>query len=448
MTPILTNRTNCSNNYKLSFHLKRIAGVLFSLFLLTSSALAATYHIAPGANSDGDGSKSTPWPSLDIALRSGKIRGGDEILLQSGNYGFIQIAGAKFSSPVLIAAAPNAKVRVERIQVRSSKNITFRDLLVWPQNPTSDIQFLIRTSRDSPNIIFNRIDVRSAEDAGNYRRWNKSTWRARQVNGILAEGPNSEVSNSLLRGLYHAVSVKGKGSRILNNRILGYSGDGARALGDNSLVRGNIIQDCVKIDGNHDDAFMTWSLGANGKVGAGTINGLVIENNLIEEWTGRKNHPFICELQGIFLGGYLNDLVIQNNVVSVSAFHGITAYGVTRGKIVNNTLVNSRGPSKTQPWIGLWGHVDRGSTQVTVANNIAPVFKVTTLPSYNLRQFRNVVVTNPEQQLRAPFKGDYRPANGSALIDGADAQYAPARDIDGTTRTLGSSADIGAYEVQ
>ncbi len=193
---------------------------------------------------------------------------------------------------------------------------------------------------------------------------------------------------------------------------------------------------------------MTWSLGANGKVGAGTINGLVIENNLIEEWTGRKNHPFICELQGIFLGGYLNDLVIQNNVVSVSAFHGITAYGVTRGKIVNNTLVNSRGPSKTQPWIGLWGHVDRGSTQVTVANNIAPVFKVTTLPSYNLRQFRNVVVTNPEQQLRAPFKGDYRPANGSALIDGADAQYAPARDIDGTTRTLGSSADIGAYEVQ
>lgn len=448
MTLIQPSRPNSCNKSKTSSLLSLLTGALFSLLLFSSDAVAATYFVSPTAKSTGTGSQNAPWPSVAAALATGKIRGGDQILLQSGNHGFLRIKGARFSSPVLIAAAPGAKARVERIDVQSSKNITFRDLLIWPEKPTSETLFLVRTSRNSPNMEFQRLDVRSAEDAGNYRRWNKSTWLARKVNGILAEGPDSEVSNSTFMGLYHAVSVNGDRSSILNNRIVGYSGDGTRALGNYSTLRGNTIQDCVKIDENHDDAFMTWSLGANGKIGAGTIEGMVIENNLIEEWNGPRNHPFICELQGIFLGGYLNDLVIQNNVVSVSAYHGITAYGVTRGKIVNNTLVNSRGPSKTQPWIGLWGNIDRGSTQVTVANNIAPLFKVNSLPKIDIQQSRNVVLIYPQQQLRAPFKGDYRPAKGSSLIDGAKSQFAPANDIDGTTRTLGSSADIGAYEVQ
>ena len=254
------------------------------------------------------------------------------------------------------------------------------------------------------------------------------------------------ISDSDATGLYHAIGTSGRGAQLLNNRVLGYSGDGARALGDNSLVRGNSFQDCVKVDGNHDDGFMAWSLGPGKTVGQGTIKGLVIENNLIEEWTGPKNHPLICELQGIFIGGYLDDLVIRNNVVSVSAYHGITAYGVTRGLIANNTLINSRGPSRTQPWIGIWGHKDRRSRQVSVVNNIAPLFKVDAKPGSSPGQFKNAALVYPAQQLRAPYSGDYRPLPGSGLVDSGNSRLAPGEDIAGNPRPSGAGVDIGAYE--
>lgn len=427
------------------------ARILFATIVAAasiSSAYASTYFVSASASSSGTGTQVAPWPSITAALNSARIRGGDKILLQTGSYGKLLINGFNFSSEVTIAVVPKARVHFEQIEIRASKNITIRGLQVWPSRPRSGNGFLVKTSKNSPNIHFFNLDIRSVKDAGNYRKWSKSAWRSRKINGVLLQGVKNSISGSTVTGVYNAINITGNNSRIFRNVVRGFSADATRASGRNSHVIDNQIRDCVKIDGNHDDGFQTWTKGKDGKVHGGTNSGLVLEGNLIEEWTGAKNHPLRCHLQGIFIGGFQDDLVIRNNVVSVSAFHGITAYGVTRGIIVNNTLVNSIAPSRKQPWIGIWGHKNRGSRQMTIANNVAPVFKINSQPKLNLQQFRNVVLINPAQQLRAPFNGDYRPVAGSLLIDAGNLDLAPATDIDGTPRTLGSSVDIGAYEVQ
>ncbi len=414
----------------------------------TTIAFGATYYVSPSATAAGDGSAQSHWKSINAAFQSGKIKGGDEILLSDGEYGFLQISNRKFSAPLTIAAAPDASAHFERINITASRNITLRGLQVWPSNPTNELLVLVRTSTNSPDIVLDRLDVRSKKDLRNYQNWSKRDWFKVKVNGILAQGARNVISNSTISGTYHAMMIEGKNASMLYNQVIGFSGDASRALGDNSLVRGNRIRDCVHIDGNHADGFQTWSRGPNGKPNKGTVRGLTIQDNLIEEWTGAATNPLICNMQGIFLGGYLDDLTIENNVISVSAYHGIAAYGVTRGRIVNNTVVNSRGPSAKQPWIGVFGDKERGSRQVVVANNVAPVYKVNSNPKQNSPQLRNIVLRYPSQQLRDVFNSDYRPKPGSMLINAGNAQLAPATDIDGASRRADGLPDIGAYEAQ
>jgi Right handed beta helix region len=423
--------------------------IALSLSLLgVNAAAAATYYVSPSASAGGDGSAQSPWNSIGAAFQSGRVKGGDDLLLSDGEYGFLQIRNRKFKSPLTISAAPGAQPHFERINITASRNITLRGLQVWPNNPTNELLVLVRTSTNSPDIVLDRLDVRSKKDPRNYQNWSKRDWFKVKVNGILAQGARNVISNSTISGTYHAMMIEGKGASLLNNQVIGFSGDASRALGDNSTVRGNRIRDCVHIDNNHADGFQTWSRGANGKPNIGTVRGLTIQNNLIEEWTGAATNPLICNMQGIFLGGYLDDLTIENNVISVSAFHGIAAYGVTRGRIVNNTLVNSRGPSAKQPWIGVFADRKRGSRQVVVANNVAPVFKVNSNPKQNDRQLANIVLRYPSQQLRDVFNSDYRPKPGSMLINAGNAQLAPGTDIDGVSRRADGRPDIGAYEAQ
>ncbi len=422
--------------------------------LAPAAARAETWYAAPGKDNGnrngtaGQGSRERPFASPGAALASGRLRGGDRLLLLPGSYGALRIANQRFSSPLTIASAPGGRARFDRIEVASSRNIVFEDLDVWPDRGRNDVYYLVRSLANAPNITFRGLDVRSAPDARAYRRWSKTRWLAVKASGILAQGDGSIVENNTVTGAYHALMIEGDGARLLNNRVFGFSGDAMRALGDNSLVRGNRVQDCVAIDPNHDDGFQTWSRGPGGAVNKGTVRGLTVEENIILEWAGPSNNALTCTMQGIFMTGGFENLTVRNNVVSVSAWHGITGYGIGGGKIVNNTLVNSRGPSTQRPWIGVWGDKNRASRQVIVANNIAPKFNTNGGIDSASPRLRNVVLPYPAQQLRDPINGDFRPKPDSRLIDRANPLVAPERDVEGRARPLGKGPDIGAYEIR
>ncbi len=421
-----------------------VAGLAFS----ASGAIGGTYYLSPTAAPGGDGSMNAPWGSPDQAIQSGVLAGGDRILLLDGEYGVFQTRKWQFNTPVEITAAPGNRPHLSGIQVAESRNVVFRGLSVWPVGGTDKPLHIVRALRNSSRIVFDKLDVRSREIVSDYYSWPKQKWLSSKASGFLVESSESTVSNSNVTGVYHGIMISGEGDSILNNKVRGFGGDGMRAIGDNSVVRGNDVRDCFKIDENHDDGFQTWSTGPNGKANQGTVHNLTVEGNIIQEWTGPANHPLQCVMQGIFMGGYLDDLIIRNNVISVSAYHGITGYGITRGTIENNTLVNSRASGKNYPWIGVWGYKDRGSRQVIVANNVAPYFNVNSGGNAHDPRMHNVTLAYPAQQLRNPFGGDYRPKPGSSLIDAGTAMFAPPTDIAGTIRNKGNAPDIGAYEVQ
>jgi len=67
---------------------------------------AEYYHyVAPiGANLTGtaDGSLEHPWASVNAALDSGNITGGETLLLMDGDHGALEIRGTSFTTPVVI----------------------------------------------------------------------------------------------------------------------------------------------------------------------------------------------------------------------------------------------------------------------------------------------------------------------------------------------------------
>ena len=103
-------------------------------------------------------------------------------------------------------------------------------------------------------------------------------------------------------------------------------------------------KNCVVTDANHDDGIQGF------KPGGGTISGLVIDRNTILEWTAAPDHPLRCALQGMFLSDAIyENLVVSNNLVSTSQYHGITLSGGRNAKIVNNTVVNAKGVTGSTP---------------------------------------------------------------------------------------------------
>ena len=431
---------------------KLLSGMIFNLlficvFLASSLAAAgAEFHVAPDGSAQARGSQGDPFPSAEAALASGQLRGGDRLIFHGGEYGALRIRGARFQKPLTLAAAKGEKVHFEMIEVGNSRNLILEGFQVWPTKPgAQELPYVVRVLKNAPDITLRRLDVRSSPDATGYRDWPKARWLALRVDGIFAEGPRNIVEDSIVIGAYRGLIISGQGAKLLRNRVYGFAGDAMRALGDNSLVSGNRVRDCVKIDNNHDDGFQTFSRGPDGKANTGVVRRLRVENNIIREWVGPRT-PLSCKMQGIFMGGLLEDLTVMNNVIMVSSYNGITGFGITRGRIVNNTVINSLGPSREQPWIAVRGHKLGGSSQVIIANNAATRFQGN-MPA-DLRGFGNILLPYPARELRAPFAGDFRPRPGSALIDAGRPEFAPRTDIEGTRRPLGRAPDAGAYEVR
>ena len=422
--------------------------IFFLCLAMATQAGAAEYFVDPAGPQNGSGSRESPFASIKLALASNQITDGDQLTLLGGEYGAVLVKGAIFDSTVQIVASPGERVHFEALMVKNSSNVYFSGILVWPSNPEPSEGSMVETAGNASSIVFDNMDIRSAEGAGQYRSWGVATWLAVKRRAVLLRGTRNTIKNSQVTGAFIGISAIGDFALISGNRISGFSGDALRALGDYSLVTGNYVEDCIKINKNHDDGFQSWSRGPNGKTGRGTVRGLTIENNVILEWNGTDSHPLRCTLQGIGLfDGLFESLTIQNNVVSVTAYHGISVAGGRDSRIVNNTVINATGVSDRQPWISVAAHKNGSPSQrVVVANNAAMAFRMP--PEISATATGNFTMSNPTRVLNDPFGNDFRPRPGGALDGRGSADYAPATDILGNARPQGGKPEIGAFEIQ
>ena len=426
----------------------KVVTVLLGLFAMSSvSAQSETYYVAPlGTTIAGTpvGTDALPFASINAAFASGKVKGGDTLLLKDGAYGAVTIKiNAAFDVPVTIMSQNAKAAQFDNILLAgNTRNLTLKNLSVWPRDPAISSAYLVRSYTTVSDITVDGLDIRSELGAGDFMQWDAARWEARKFNGIVLGGPRGIAIRNRTTGIYTGVSV-GEDSQIINNIVNGFNGDALRAV-SRTTVRGNRVFNCVKTDANHDDGFQSFA--SNG----GSITDLVLDSNVIIEWTGTTDHPLRCTLQGIGMyDGPYDNLTIVNNLVSTTHSHGVSVYGARGARIFNNTVVNTRGLTGLIPYIAVRPHKNgTPSTDVLVANNVAMSFSGGASAINGVEYRNNSVIGTPSLKFQNPAAFDYRPKASSGYIDTADATVAPLKDVMGQKRPGGALPDRGAYETQ
>jgi len=385
---------------------------------------------------------------LDALFKSGKLTGGDRVFLMDGYHGPLNPTRLRFTSPVLFAPVPGQVAQVDSILVRDSANLVFNGLKVWATSATAGTATLIRSYTNTSDLVFANLDIRSVATAGSYMQWTLTDWTSNKRPGMMLDGIRISVVGNRLTGIGHGILGIADNMLIEKNIVDGFSGDGMRALGDFAVVRGNKIQNCIKIDANHDDGFQSYATSTS--VGFGVVRDLTLEDNKIFEWASSTANPLRCVLQGIgMFDGMYDNLMIRNNVVSVTAPHGIAVAGTTNATIVNNTVMHANGIASKAPWIKITNHKNGTATRnVIVANNLTTALQVATDPVKQILVTNNLIVTNASAEFVSASGRDYTLKTTSKAVDAGAAAYAPKDDIVGALRPRGAAPDLGAYEVR
>ncbi len=422
----------------------RIAFLCFAL-IASATDIVAQIFVAPRTaeiSSNADGSESAPYGSLDDAI---KARGKRDIpiVFMDGQHDAIRIRG-NYSPPLTITAQTPAGAYTPVLVVRSP-GTHVSNLGVWPEAPVEKHYVLVTTNAD--NVVVEGLDIRGSQDAKQeYFNWTKEEWLTdKHVNGVKLKGRNVTFRNNTVTGTAFAIQSYNEGARVLNNRVSGFSGDALRGLGDDTIYYGNFVENSFDVDKNHDDGFQSWAPKVkNG--GSGILKNLVLDSNVIIGWTGPEKHPLRGKLQGIGLfDGRFENVTIQNNLVLVNHYHGISLYDGFDSKIVNNTVAYLSGPPQRFPWIKLGSKRKNPEAyrHVLIANNAAMSYS-----GSGDALKRNVVTKYIYKFYEDPSKLNFEPKEGSPLIGAGLAEFAPGRDILGRERAKTGRVTLGAFEAQ
>lgn len=424
----------------------------FVLFLLSALvpgiAGAMDLHVDPKARTGGDGSAARPFDTVQAAL-SGAPGPGTRIVLAKGFHGALVLRNVR---DLVIDGSDGAAI-LSSILIQGATGVTVRSVTVdWSRQapaaadarPGSGVAVRVSGS----GIVLDGLAIRSAEDGSG---WTDREWRALAASGIFARGDGMVIRNNRLSFVRHGIQLVGSKGMIDGNTVAHFSADGMRAIGDFNIVQDNLVHSCYRVDKNHDDGFQSWSIGPDGRAGTGVTRGTVLRRNKILSYL-KPGHPLQCRLQGIgMFDGIYEDWLIENNLVVVDHWHGITVMGATRVVIRNNTVVdpvdNRVGPAA----IRILPHKDkRQPLQSLVANNLVPgkaSAQARGFPTVRdgVDHLGNVFYGNPRNVFRDPERFDFRPHAKSYGNDYAKGDV-PADDLTGLPRPWGKRADVGAYE--
>ena len=308
--------------------------------------------------------------AADLITRLQNARGG-EVIEAQGAFGVVRLNGIRPDGPVTIVG--DAGAHFERLEMKDCANLHWRGLSCWPLGPVNQatrtnggkaIPFLVTADPASTKIEISKSIFRGRKDSDGHAGWSLQDWRAAKIGAVMLRCPGGVVRSNTAIGVNFGFTLGGRSSELFDNVVFGFSGDGLRVIEDNCVVIGNRVTDAVKIDGNHPDAFQAFKV-------SGLLKGLVVKDNLIVEWTVRRDNPLRAKLQGIGLhNGPYGDVVIRDNRVACSSYTGIRAHAVTNVEITGNRVRHVDGIRGNFPRIS----VTNCSGRINFQNNEAEKF--------------------------------------------------------------------------
>ncbi|MBZ0114990.1 MAG: right-handed parallel beta-helix repeat-containing protein [Thermoanaerobaculia bacterium] len=440
----------------------------------TSPAAGEDFFVDPVLGSaSGDGSVDNPWRTLQEVVEDGLIetrhweslpyqpglalipvnpgapvQPGDTLWLRNGFHGTLSLQGAYNAAPITIAAVPGHHPQLDRVLLSAAQHWILRGLSISPSHAPGPLSqetlfFVENHGFHGPSwdITLDDSDLFSINDASN---WGASEWIDLASSGLRIDGDRVEVRNCRIRNVRFGISVGGEDARIRSNTIDGFSADGLRGLGDGGWFEYNIVKNSFvgqPEDPNHDDGFQSWSVGSGG-VGTGEVRDVVLRGNIFIN-NEDPDHPLFSTLQGIgCFDGLFVDWTVENNLVIVDHWHGISLYGMIGGSIINNTVVDNRPGSPGPPWIRTTDHQGIPSQDVVIRNNLATDYSFS---GTGIVDDHNIEVTDLEAYFVAPPFDLHLRAEAPAIDTGSSLQ-APPYDAERIPRPQGDAIDIGALE--
>lgn len=360
--------------------------VVIMMVIAPASGTAAQFYVDPADGDDSsNGSSATPWESLQRLFdqnliesrqwdslpynnssylvpknQGAPIKAGDTIFLRSGRYGELTIDQYYNASHIFLVADQGHTPLFSNISIRSSSRWTLVGLAVNPSSfGATDFSNLISLESHNYTGPIHTVTVNncSIKTVSNSSSWSRSDWNTKVKNGVRVDGTNMKISNNNLINVNFGISVGASHSLIERNSITNFAGDGMRGLGDHTVFQYNTIKNCYDVNDNHDDGFQSWSRGSDGKVGTGSVKGIVLRGNTIINFED-PNQPFRGTLQGIgCFDGMFDDWIVEKNIVRVDHWHGISLYGARNSIIRDNIVTDPNGRANIgPPWIMLNKH--------------------------------------------------------------------------------------------
>ncbi|MEE9437416.1 MAG: FlgD immunoglobulin-like domain containing protein, partial [Saprospiraceae bacterium] len=407
---------------------------------------------------NNDGSINNSWSTLDSVMlqKANLFVGGDTLFLGSGYHGNrVLISNNPTSSITIIAQKNNAPLLLNFIIDGSNWVLDGLTFTQEGNTGTGNVSSFsngmhLSFGKNSKKNIVQNCKFYSIEDASS---WVLLDWRNNVWSGIIDFGQNNVIRNNHLFNIAFAIQLTEEcDSAIVEKNIIeNFSGDGIRIGGaDFCRIESNIVKNSIELDanthdGNHEDGIQAWDFDDG-------VNGLIVRGNFVLNYE-KLDQPFRGLMQGMgFFDGFYNNCIIENNVIVVEHWHGISLYGAKDTRIVNNTVLPNPGGSKIAgpPWIGIFPHKDgRKSTGNVIRNNLTTATNLAGSGSIN---DHNVVDANANAFCSDYDNYNFYPKfnftlNGKTLLDVGSQELAPSFDFNGTLRPQGSGYDIGAYEI-
>jgi parallel beta-helix repeat protein len=285
------------------------------------------------------------------------------------------------------------------------------------------------------HIILNSCSLYSVTDVSS---WSANDWNEKACNGISVKGDSMYIINNYIKNSNFGLTLSCDKSIAYGNVIENFCGDGMRGLGNDLIFESNIVKNCYDVNDNHDDGFQSWSINDDPP-----RERVVLRGNLIINYED-ENQPFKGTLQGIgcFDGPYL-DWVVENNVVIVDHWHGISLYGAHNCIIVNNTVIDPNTKRPGPCWIMITDHKNgTSSTNSVIRNNIAARISV----ADGVTEDHNFIIKSFDSIFMDWRTFNFRLIPNAPVIDSGSSELAPLIDFDGNARPSGNGIDIGAFE--
>lgn len=451
----------------------RILAAAIALLMITNPVEATDFYVDPEhGDAANDGSAEKPWRNLQEVIDAGlvestdwtslpykeaaglkpknpgaPIKAGDAIWLRSGYYGDLRISHHYNSDFVTISAMPGHTPRFRSVQLMSASFWAFTGLHVSPEFGDGDKPgTLIHIQSHGWHGSTHDVSVEDCvlQSASDTSAWSATDWNERSCSGISADGPRIVVRRNRLKNVNSGISLSGPHGLVERNVVENFAGDGLRGLGDHCVFQYNLIKNCYDVNDNHDDGFQSWSYGPDG-VGTSEVIGMVLRGNTIINFDD-PNQPHRGPLQGIgCFDGMFVDWIVENNVIVVDHWHGITLMGARGCRIVNNTVIDPNTEEPGPAGITISSHKKKiPSTGCVVRNNLTT--SLTKGGAGDMVLDHNVIVDDPVSFFVDPANGNLQLKEGSPAIDAGSPELAPEMDIAETPRSQGSAVDVGAYE--